>query len=140
MLKKVLESNIPQFLTLYENAAIKTLADNIDEMEIDNLIAELDRNGELAKRAFTDVNPALVDGFSSKEKKLQKLHVIFRQYFTSSDKYFMVLDKVAFNLSYGNNVIRKMVDSIYRDPAITYDETIRKMQRALRSALPPMSL
>ena len=132
MLKKVLESNIPQFLTLYENAAIKTLADNIDEIEIDNLIIELDSNEELAKRAFADVNPALVDGFSPKDKKLQKLHVIFRQYFTASDKYYMVLDKVAFNLSYSNNAIRKMVDSIYRDPSITYDETIRKMQKSFK--------
>lgn len=132
MLKKVLESNIPQFLTLYENAAIKTLADNIDEIEIDNLIIELDSNEELVKRAFADMNPALVDGFSPKDKKLQKLHVIFRQYFTSSDKYYMVLDKVAFNLSYSNSAIRKMVDSIYRDPSITYDETIRKMQKSFK--------
>lgn len=132
MLKKVLESNMPQFLTLYESAAIKTLANNIDEIELDKLIAELDNNEELTKWAFADMNPALVDELSSKDKKLQKLHLIFRHYFASSDKYYMVLDKVAYNLSYGNNVICKMINNIYHDPFITYDMTIRKMQKSFR--------
>lgn len=133
MLKKVLESNMPDFMTLYDNAVVTTLANNIDDVELDNLIAELDSNDEISKWAFADVNPALVEGLSPRDKKLQKLHVIFRQYFASSDKYYMVFDKVAYNLSYGNDTIRKMVNDIYSDPFITYDETIRKMQRSFKA-------
>ena len=40
----------------------------------------------------------------------------------------MVIDKVAFNLSYGNKIIRNMVDQKYNEPYITYDQTIRDMQ------------
>lgn len=40
----------------------------------------------------------------------------------------MVMDKVAFNMSYGNVEVRKMVNSFYHNPYLTYDETIRKMQ------------
>ncbi len=132
MLKKILESNIPKFMTLYENTAIKTLADNIEGVELNRLIEELDDNKNLTRLAFADVNAALVENLSSEDIKLQKLHLIFKHYFSSTDKYYMVMDKVAFNMSYGNLTVRKMVNSIYHDPYLTYDETIRKMQKQFK--------
>lgn len=133
MIKKILEENMPQFITLYESAAIKTLADNMEEVELDRLIQELDENEELTRFAFADVNPALVESLSSKDRKLQKLHLIFRRYFASSEKYYMVMDKVAFNMSYGNVEVRRMVNSFYHNPYLTYDETIRKMQAQFKA-------
>ena len=131
MIKKILEANMPKFMTLYESTAIKTLADNMEEVELDRLIQELDENEELTR--FADVNPALIESLSSKDRKLQKLHLIFRHYFASSDKYYMVMDKVAFNMSYGNVEVRKMVNSFYYNPYLTYDETIRKMQAQFKA-------
>lgn len=58
--------------------AIKTLADNMEEVELDRLIQELDENEELTRYAFADVNPALIESLSSKDRKLQKLHLIFQ--------------------------------------------------------------
>lgn len=133
MIKKILEANMPQFITLYESAAIKTLADNMEEVELDRLIQELDENEELTRFAFADVNPALVESLSSKDRKLQKLHLIFRRYFASSEKYYMVMDKVAYNMSYGNAEVRRMVNSFYHNPYLTYDETIRKMQAQFKA-------
>ena len=52
-----------------------TLADNMEEVELDRLIQELDENEELTRFAFADVNPALVESLSSKDRKLQKLHL-----------------------------------------------------------------
>lgn len=129
MLKKVLENNIPDFLTLYQSEVIKTLADNMDDTELDKVIAELDENEQITQFAFADINPAIFDDLPLKVKKIQKLHLIFRHYFGSSDKFYMVIDRVAFNLSYGNNAIKKMTDAIYNKPFITYDETIRLMQQ-----------
>lgn len=128
MLRKVLEKYIPDFLTLYESEAIKTLADNLDDVELDYIIEELDANKDITRFAFSDINPAVFDGIPEKAKKIQKLHLIFRHYFAASEKYNMVLDKVAFNLSYGNKIIRNMVDQKYNEPYITYDQTIRDMQ------------
>lgn len=133
MIKKILEANMPKFMTLYESTAIKTLADNMEEVELDRLIQELDENEELTRFAFADVNPALIESLSSKDRKLQKLHLIFRHYFASSDKYYMVMDKVAFNMSYGNVEVRKMVNSFYYNPYLTYDEMIRKMQAQFKA-------
>lgn len=129
MLKKVLQKSIPEFMSLYECEAIKTLADNMDEVELDRIIEELDANEAITEFAFADINPAVFDGLPSKTRKLQKLHLIFRHYFATSEKYNMVIDKVAFNLSYGNADIRNMVDEKYNEPFITYDQTIRDMQK-----------
>ena len=125
----VLERNVPDFLSLYETEAIKTLATNMEEVELDKMIEELDSNEEITKSAFADINPAVFDGLPSRARKIQKLHLIFRHYFASSEKYNMVIDRVAYNLSYGNPVIRKMVDDKYNQPFITYDQTIREMQQ-----------
>lgn len=132
MLRKVLEQNIPDFLTLYEKEVIKTLTNNIDEIELDKIIAELYSNNEIIQHVFSNINPAIWDSIPPKEKKVQKLHLIFKHYFCSSDKYYMLLNKVAYNLSYGNNNIKTMIDAIYVNPNITYDKTIRTMQRAFK--------
>ena len=128
MLKRVLKNNIPEFSNLYESKAIKTLADNIEEVELDRLIEELDNTKTMTDSAFADVNPVLLEYLPTKEQKLQVLHLIFRNYFASSEKFYMVFDKVAFNLSYGNIKVHKMVNDIYHEPSFTYDEIIRKIQ------------
>ena len=128
MLKRVLKNNIPEFSNLYESKAIKTLADNIEEVELDRLIEELDNTKTMTDSAFADVNPVLLEYLPTKEQKLQVLHLIFRNYFASSEKFYMVFDRVAFNLSYGNIKVHKMVNDIYHEPSFTYDEIIRKIQ------------
>ena len=61
MLKRVLKNNIPEFSNLYESKAIKTLADNIEEVELDRLIEELDNTKTMTDSAFADVNPVLLE-------------------------------------------------------------------------------
>ena len=43
----------------------------------------------------------------------------------------MVMDKVAFNLSYGNERIRRTIDKVYQKP-ISYDQTMREMQETFK--------
>lgn len=131
MLNKVLCNIIPDFMTLYESEVVSTLADNLEESEIDRMIEVFDANHEITEFALADINPVIFKGLPSKAKKLQKLHFIFRHYFSSSEKYNMVMDKVAFNLSYGNKRIQKTLDKIYNEP-ISYDATIRKMQETFK--------
>jgi type IV secretory pathway ATPase VirB11/archaellum biosynthesis ATPase len=49
----------------------------------------------------------------------------------ASEKYNMVMDKVAFYLSYGNERIRKLIDRVYKK-SINYDKTMREMQETFR--------
>lgn len=127
LLNKVLCDNIPDFKILYDSKVIKTLADNLEECELDRIIETIDANHEIAEIAFANINPAILDGLPPKTQKLQKLHLLFRNYFISSDKYYMVMDKVAFKLSYGNEHIKTSIDSIYR-VSNSYDAAIREMQ------------
>lgn len=126
MLNKVLCATIPDFATLYESGVVRTLSDNLDMNEVDRIIESLDANHEITEFACCEVNPALFDA-SPKAKLEQKLHFLFRHYFNSTVKYYMVMDKVAFNLSYGNIRIQNIIDNVYRKP-ISYDATIREMQ------------
>ncbi len=129
MLNKVLCDTIPDFITLYESEVVSTLADNLTESEIDRMIEVFDANRQITEFAFADINPAIFDGLPLKIRKLQKLHLIFRHYFNSSEKYYMVMDKVAFKLSYGNKQIQHVIDKVYNKP-ISYDATIREMQES----------
>lgn len=131
MLNKVLCSIIPDFATLYESGVVKTLADNLDESEVDRVIDTFDSNHRITEFAFADINPAILDSLPLKSRKIQKLHLVFRHYFKSSEKYYMVMDKVAFNLSYGNSRIQHIIDNVYCKP-ISYDATIREMQNTFR--------
>lgn len=127
MLNKVLCNSISDFATLYESEVVSTLVDNLEESEIDRIIEAFDSNREITEFAFADINPAIFTGLPPKVRQSQKLHLIFRHYFNSSEKYYMVMDKVAFNLSYGNKRIQNTIDKIYIKP-ISYDATIREMQ------------
>nr|WP_307989863.1 hypothetical protein [uncultured Niameybacter sp.] len=132
LLNKVLCNNIPDFLSLYESQVVSTIIDNIPETEIDKMIQVFDRSKEICEFAYADINPAILNVVPDKVRKSQMLHLIFRHYFASSEKYYMVMNKVAFNLSYENDTIKYIIDSIYQRP-IGYDQTIREMQEAFRS-------
>jgi hypothetical protein len=128
MLRKVLNENIPKIISLYENQALETVVSNLCTEELHNLIEQLDSDSKYKAIAFDDINPALIKAMSDDERYMQILHVIFKDYFLKSGKYYMVIDKVAFKLSYGNDEIKKHLTSIYNKP-IGYDETMRILQK-----------
>ncbi|WZL80633.1 hypothetical protein QBE53_12565 [Vallitaleaceae bacterium 9-2] len=129
MLRKVLNENIPHMMSLYENQAIETVVGNLCTEELHNLIEQLDSEDKYKAIAFDDINPVLIKAMSDDERYMQILHVIFKDYFMKSGKYYMVIDKVAFKLSYGNNEIKKHLAKIYNKP-LGYDETMRMLQES----------
>jgi GTP-binding protein EngB required for normal cell division len=131
MLNNILCNKIPEFLTLYESQAISTVVDNLADTEVEHLVEEFDKNQQYRELAFSDINPALVNKWSDKQRNTQILHLALRDYFGSSEKFNMVMDKVAFNLSYGNKRIRRTIDKVYQKP-ISYDQTMREMQETFK--------
>lgn len=125
MLFNLLRQYIPEFVTLYNAKAIKTVTDNIGIDDLEKLIDVMDSDGDLAEKALRNVNPTLVEDEESRDN--QVMHYIFKDYFMGSDKYYSVIDKVAKNLSYSNEWVSNQIDAIYQLP-ISYDETIRMMQ------------
>lgn len=132
MLYNVLCEFVPQFLSLYEEQAVSTVVENLPVNEINKMVAKFDANEDITELAYADINPAIWNNVPDSVKMSQKLHFIFRHYFASSEKYYMVMNRVALQLSYSNEKIKALIDSIYFKP-ITYDATIREMQETFKA-------
>lgn len=112
MLNNILCQFVPNFAILYNSRAIGTVIDNLDEREVNRIVKIMDSNQVITKHVCSDLNPALFD-FTPQASMMQQLHILFKDYFRDTGKYYMVMDKVAFNLSYGNSKIQDIIDTIY---------------------------
>lgn len=130
MLNNILCQLVPNFAILYNSGAVGTVIDNLDEREVNRIVKIMDSNPVIIKHVCSDLNPALFD-FTPQASMTQQLHILFKDYFRDTGKYYMVMDKVAFNLSYGNSKIQDIIDTIYAK-YISYDATIRKMQETYK--------
>lgn len=128
MLYNVLCECVPDFLTLYEEQAVGTDVMNLDADEIMKMVAKFDANERISEFAYADINPEIWENVAENIKAGQKLHFVFRHYFGESEKYHMIMNKVALQLSYKNEKIKTIIDSVYMKP-ISYDATIREMQK-----------
>lgn len=132
MLNKILTQNIVNLVYLYQEQAIHTVVDNLSEEELNKLVVAMNSDGGFSEDAFDGINPELVAKMSISEKNMQVLHNIFRKYFETTGKYYMVMDRVAFQLTYGNSKIQKLLINTYNQP-IGYDETMRKLQKLFKA-------
>ena len=112
MLNNILCQLVPNFAILYNSRAVGTVIDNLDEREVNRIVKIMDSNQVITKHVCSDLNPALFD-FTPQASMMQQLHILFKDYFRDTGKYYMVMDKVAFNLSYGNSKIQDIIDTIY---------------------------
>ena len=101
---------------------------NLDADEIMKMVAKFDANERISEFAYADINPEIWENVAENIKAGQKLHFVFRHYFGESEKYHMIMNKVALQLSYKNEKIKTIIDSVYMKP-ISYDATIREMQK-----------
>lgn len=127
MLNKILTENINNLLDLYEKDAVSTIADNISNDELARLIQVIDKECAFSEDAFRGMNPEVVSRMSEHEKNMQILHNRFRAYFEVTGKYFTVMDRVAYQLSYGNKRIQNTLTKTYNGQ-FSYDKTIRQLQ------------
>lgn len=129
LMNRFLHEFIKDIGFLYEPYMVTTNADNISEQSIQYLAQYFDKDGMLGYQPLADANPRIMEKLTAKEIDEQKLHKAFMHYFQDQEQFNMLLDMTAYRISYGNDEIRSMIDSIYNKP-ISYDVTIREMQRA----------
>lgn len=128
MLNNILTQIIPQLIDLYQVHSVHTIVSNLSGIELARLVDKLDINKRFSDIAFNDINPQLINGMTEEEKNAQILHIIFKDYFINSGKYYTVMDKVAFQLSYGNDYIMNLLNEIYYS-SMDYDTTMRTLQK-----------
>ena len=76
-------------------------------------------------------NPSILESLSDKAIQDQIVYYVFKSYFKEPYGYYRIIDKVAYNLSYGNEIIKeKLVDEYnsYYD----YDISMRKLQEKFK--------
>lgn len=131
LMKLILRKFIGNIDVLYDSMSISTRADNISKEEVDKLVEFFDKDDSISSNPLSDANPDLINMLDEKTLAVQKLHKAFKVYFEDPYRFLVLMDKVGFRLSYGNEEIKEMIDSIYIKP-ISYDATIREMQLAYK--------
>lgn len=128
LLNKVLSKSLKSMDEFYGNNAVSTLVDNISEQEVDRLLELLGVSSELENKAFDGWNPDVIIKTDSKNKKAQLLHFRLQEYFNDTTRYYSIIDRVAFQLSFGNKKISDLLVKAYNEK-YNYDFSIRNVQK-----------
>lgn len=127
LLNKILRHNLENIDVLYLKNAVTTLTENLPDREIELMVLALEKSQLLVDEAFNGWNPELLEKMDSKSKYAQQLHYLLRGYFGDPVRQAMLLDRVAFQLSYGNSKIKKLLKEAYH-AQYNYDPSMRRVQ------------
>lgn len=84
------------------------------------------------RRVLRDTIPSLTELFDSQAVQVEdELRGPLREFFSQTEVYRRVLDRVAFRLSYGNPVVRDAIDKVYNEPA-AFITTLFNMQEKFK--------
>ncbi|WP_394897793.1 hypothetical protein [Clostridium butyricum] len=131
MLSSILHKYIQEIDNLYSTGAVSTITDNLCDNELQKIIERFDPEGKYKKEALVGINPSILESLSDKAIQDQIVYYVFKSYFKEPYGYYRIIDKVAYNLSYGNEIIKeKLVDEYnsYYD----YDISMRKLQEKFK--------
>lgn len=120
LVKRMLTSTFPSFEKFHENRAVKLTADNLEENVLVEVLRNLTANDELG----VGLNPAL----GARNIALQRLYEFCVDYFTDASRFATLIDRIAYDLSYGNQDLKQILTDIYNKTP-EYDGAMRKLQR-----------
>lgn len=117
LLRRMLTTYMGSFKTLQDHCAVALAADNLSDDELRKAVKFLTKNDD----------PALGDRNSA----LERLYGFYQDYFMTPTRFGLVVDRVAFDMSYGNDELKKKLHAIYcQTPG--YDRAMRKLQYYFR--------
>lgn len=124
LLKRMLSKVFTSFAKFDENSAVKFTADNLDDEVLMDVLTTLVGNENIR----TGLNPAL----GEKCIALQRLYEFYIKYFMNESRFASLIDRVAYDLSYGNPELKQYLTSIYNN-APGYDSAMRTLQSSFKS-------
>ncbi len=119
LLKWMLTAYIKSFKTLHDNCAVKFTADNLSDDELMKAVKSLTKNDNIE----AGMNPAL----GERNIALQQLYEFYVDYFMDPARFALVVDRVAYDMSYGNSELKQKLTAIYNGTP-GYDRAMRKLQ------------
>lgn len=123
LLKRMLKKVFPSFVKFDENRAVKFTADNLDDDVLMEALKTLSGKCELE----AGLNPAL----GERNIALQRLYEFYVQYFMNEYRFASLIDRVAYDLSYGNPELKQFLTNIYNNTP-GYDGAMRKLQNSFK--------
>lgn len=119
LLKRMLITNIESFKTLHDNCAVTFTADNLSDDELTQAVVYLTENNNIE----AGMNPVLGD----RNIALQRLYEFYVDYFMNPAKFALVVDRVAYDMSYGHPELKQKLTAVYSGTP-GYDGAMRKLQ------------
>ena len=124
LLKRMLSNVFVSFAKFDDNSAVKFTADNLDNEILMDVLKTLFRNEDIE----VGLNPALGEKYMA----LQRLYEFYMEYFMNESRFASLIDRVAYDLSYGNPELKQYLTSIYNNTP-GYDGAMRKLQLSFKS-------
>lgn len=124
LLKRMLSNAFVSFAKFNDNSAVKFTADNLEDDMLMKVLKILSGNDELE----AGMNPAL----GERNIALQRMYEFYVQYFMDESRFASLIDRVAFDLSYGNPELKQFLTNIYSNTH-GYDGAMRKLQGSFKA-------
>lgn len=124
LLKRMLSNVFTSFAKFDDNSAVKFTADNLDDEVLMDVLKNLFGNENIE----VGLNPALGEKYMA----LQRLYEFYIEYFMNESRFASLIDRVAYDLSYGNPELKQYLTSIYNNTP-GYDGAMRKLQLSFKS-------
>lgn len=119
LLKRTLNKYFASFTKFDENSAAKLTADNLE----DDVLIEVSKTLFGSNEIQVGLNPAL----GERNIALQRLYEFYKEFFNDASRFASLIDRVAYDLSFGNPELKQHLIKIYND-ASSYDSAMRKLQ------------
>lgn len=124
LLKRMLGNAFASFAKFDDNCAVKFTADNLDDDVLMDVLKTLFGSDDIE----AGLNPAL----GEKNIALQRLYEFYVAYFMDESRFASLIDRVAYDLSYGNPELKQYLTNIYNNTP-SYDGAMRKLQISFKS-------
>lgn len=124
LLKRMLGNAFASFAKFDDNCAVKFTLDNLDDDVLMDVLKTLFGSDDIE----AGLNPAL----GEKNIALQRLYEFYVAYFMDESRFASLIDRVAYDLSYGNPELKQYLTNIYNNTP-SYDGAMRKLQISFKS-------
>lgn len=124
LLKRMLGNAFASFAKFDDNCAVKFTVDNLDDDVLMDVLKTLFGSDDIE----AGLNPAL----GEKNIALQRLYEFYVAYFMDESRFASLIDRVAYDLSYGNPELKQYLTNIYNNTP-SYDGAMRKLQISFKS-------
>jgi hypothetical protein len=119
LLKRMIKNAFPSFEEFDKHCAVTFTADNLSDEVFQDVMKTLFSGEDIE----AGMNPAL----GNRNIYLQRLYEFYKVYFMEESRYASLVERVSYDMSYGNDEIKKRLTAIYNNTP-GYDSAMRKLQ------------